>query len=62
VQAERFMTVKDAAERLGVTVNTVRRWVKDGRLRGNMPGGQKAGYRIPESDVERLLRGEKTGA
>jgi len=62
VQAERFMTVKDAAERLGVTVNTVRRWVKDGRLRGHMPGGQKSGYRIPESDVERLLRGEKTGA
>jgi excisionase family DNA binding protein len=56
-QNEPLLTVKDVAERFGVTVPTVRRWIKDGRIQGRMPGGQKAGYRIPASEVERLLRG-----
>lgn len=55
-QTEHLLTVKDVAARFGVTIATVRRWIKDGRLRARMPGGQKAGYRIPESEVERLLR------
>jgi excisionase family DNA binding protein len=58
-ETERLLTVKEVAERVGVTIATVRRWIKDGRLRGNMPGGQKAGYRIPASDVERVLRGQR---
>jgi len=50
--------VAQVAEQLQVTPKTVRRWLQEGRLRGVMLGGKRAGYRIPESEVERLLRGE----
>jgi len=56
MEDERLMKVKQVAERFGVRLETVRRWLKEGRLRGTMPGGTKVGYRIPESEVERLLR------
>lgn len=55
---ERMYTVKEAAERLKANPETIRRWLRDGRLKGVMPGGQKLGYRIPASEVERVLRGE----
>jgi excisionase family DNA binding protein len=35
----------------------VRRWIREGKLRATMLGGTKTGYRIPESEVDRLLRG-----
>jgi excisionase family DNA binding protein len=54
---ERVLTVREAAERLRVTEESVRRWLRAGRLRGVMIGGQRSGYRIPESEVERLLSG-----
>ncbi len=57
VANERVMTVREAAERLRVTEESVRRWLRSGRLRGVMIGGQRSGYRIPESEVERLLSG-----
>jgi excisionase family DNA binding protein len=37
---------------------TVRRWLESGRLKGYRPGGTKLGWRVPESEVERFLRGE----
>lgn len=51
-------TVKQVAELFGANEETVRRWLRVGRIKGVMPGGQKLGYRIPASEVERLLRGE----
>ena len=55
---ERMLTSKQVAERLQVTVITVQRWLHAGKLRGTkLPG--KAGWRVPESEVERLLRGER---
>lgn len=54
---ERMYTVKEAAARLGAKEETIRRWLRDGKIRGAMPGGQKLGYRIPVSEVERVLRG-----
>jgi excisionase family DNA binding protein len=55
---ERMYTVKQVAELFGANEETVRRWLRVGRIKGVMPGGQKLGYRIPASEVERLLRGE----
>jgi excisionase family DNA binding protein len=52
---ERMLTVPQVAERLGANPNTIRRWLREGRIKGVMPGGTKLGYRIPESEVERLL-------
>ena len=55
---EQFLTVPEAAERLRIHPQTVRIWLRTGRLRGNLVGGTKSGYRIPEAEVERKMRGE----
>ncbi|MSQ10133.1 MAG: helix-turn-helix domain-containing protein [Dehalococcoidia bacterium] len=52
-----LLTVSEAAARLGVSVVTVRRWLKSGRLRAVRIGPRRVC--IPRSDVEapRLERG-----
>ena len=57
MESERFLTVTEVAAILKANPQTVRRWLRDGRLHGVMPGGTKLGYRIPESEVRRLLEG-----
>ena len=48
-----MLTAEDVAERMGVSVYTVWRWVKSGQLRAYKPGKQ---YRIRQSDLEEFLR------
>jgi excisionase family DNA binding protein len=55
VMQGRFLTVAQVAERLQTTPDTIRRWIREGKLKAVMPGGAKLGYRIAEADVERLL-------
>jgi excisionase family DNA binding protein len=57
---EQLLTVQDVAVRLKITPETVRRWIRAGKLHGALPGGDKMGYRIAEREVTRLL--EQTGA
>lgn len=57
MEDERLLTVKEVAERLRANPQTVRRWLREGKLKGVMPGGEKLGYRIPTSEVTRLLSG-----
>ena len=52
---ERMLTVREVSERLNVPEATIRRWLRDGRLRGARLGGTRLGYRIAESDVERFV-------
>jgi excisionase family DNA binding protein len=52
---KRFITVQEAAEQLRVHPQTVRLWLRQGKLRGRLIGGRKSGYRIPASEIERLL-------
>ena len=52
---DRFMTVQEAAEQLRVHPQTVRLWLREGKLRGRLIGGRKSGYRIPVAEIERLL-------
>ena len=52
---EKFITVQDAAEQLQVHPQTVRVWLRQGKLKGRLIGGRKSGYRIPASEIERLL-------
>ncbi|MBV9579651.1 MAG: helix-turn-helix domain-containing protein [Chloroflexi bacterium] len=52
---DRFITVQEAAEQLRVHPQTVRLWLREGKLRGRLIGGRKSGYRIPASEIERLL-------
>ena len=52
---ENLLTVADVAKRLKVNNETIRRWLRQGRLRGVLLGGNKMGYRIPESELRRLM-------
>ena len=48
---QRLLTVREVAERLRSSPETVRRWLRQGKLRGFRPGGTKLGYRVPESEL-----------
>jgi len=56
-ERETYLTVEQAAERLGIHEETVRRWLRSHKLRGTLLS-ERAGYRIPASEVERLLTGQ----
>ena len=53
---ERLLTVREVAERLRSSPETVRRWLRQGKLGGFRPGGTKLGYRVLESELQRFLR------
>jgi excisionase family DNA binding protein len=50
---EEFLSPEAVGERLGISVYTVRRWIKTGQLRAFKPGKE---YRIQASDLEEFLR------
>jgi len=54
VDEERWYTVADIVEKLRVHEQTVRRWLREGDLRGYNFGG-KSGYRIRASDLEAFI-------
>ena len=49
------MRPKEACRVLGVSYVTLRRWIKEGKIRAVQTLGGK--YRIPESEVKRILSG-----
>jgi excisionase family DNA binding protein len=53
-----WITTQDIAEELDIHVETVRRWLRTGALRGIHVGG-KGGYRIRQSDLEEFLRSKE---
>ena len=55
VSGDEVLTVKEAAARLKLNPETIRRWIRDGRIRAVSLGSDRAGFRIPESEVLRLL-------
>lgn len=60
MEQDRFLRVEQVADRLQVHEETVRRWLRDGRLTGHLIS-RRAGYRIRESEVERFASGEIAG-
>jgi excisionase family DNA binding protein len=50
---EKFLTVEQAAERLGLKVVTIRSWIGR-REMGHVKLGKRA-VRVPESEIQRLL-------
>jgi excisionase family DNA binding protein len=52
---QRLLTVREVAERLRSSPETVRRWLRQGKLRGFRPGGTKLGYRVSEAELQRFL-------
>lgn len=59
VESERMYTVPEVADRLRLHQQTVREWLRNGKIKGVRLGGTKAGWRIPDSEVARVLRGEQ---
>lgn len=50
-----YMTVDETAARIGVHPQTVRRWLRSGKVLGTLIS-RTAGYRIPRDEVERVLQ------
>lgn len=57
---ERWYTVADIVDMLKVHEQTVRRWIKDGELRGYNFGG-KTGYRVKQGDLDTFLASRLEG-
>lgn len=53
---ERYLTVPEVAEQLRVGEETVRRWLRAGRLEGVLLS-RKAGWRVPQESVTKMLTG-----
>ena len=51
-----LITAKQAAEELGVSYETILRWLKDGKPISGFKIGQS--YRVRRADVNALLNGE----
>ncbi len=58
-ESQQMLTVPEVAELMRVSEQTVRTWLRTGRLKGIRPGGTKAGWRIPRDVVEALLKGDQ---
>ncbi len=57
---DELLTASEVAHRLKVHPETVRQWVRDGRLRAIRFGnGPRASLRIRASEVERFLNGDQ---
>lgn len=54
----RTLTVEEVAERLQLRPETIRRWIRNGRIKAVSLGSRKAGYRVSIEEVERIERGE----
>lgn len=48
-----YLTVRDIAQKLDVTADTIRRWLRTGKLKGTPLG--RAGYRIHENDFQLFM-------
>lgn len=53
-QVTQFVSVSEAALRLGVSAATVRRWIRAGHLAAVQPAGEQGLLRIPEAELDRL--------
>ena len=56
---ERLHTIREVADGLRVHVETVRRWIRDGRLPATKLG-DRSGYRIADADLRRFMDEMKT--
>jgi excisionase family DNA binding protein len=52
---EELLTIQEVAQRLRLNPETVRRWLNNGRIHGYKLGSDRAGWRIPASEIPRVL-------
>lgn len=60
MEHDEWLTVAEIAEKLKVHVETVRRWLRTGRLAGHNFGG-KMGYRVRARELEAFWQREMEG-
>jgi len=53
-----LLSVVQVADRLDVHIDTVRRWLRSGELRGILLG-DRAGWRVEEEELARFLAAHK---
>jgi excisionase family DNA binding protein len=58
---EKYLTTRQVAEHLQITEQTVRAWLRTGRLAGNRLGSTKVGWRIRASEIERFINESPAG-
>jgi excisionase family DNA binding protein len=58
---ERLLTVKQTAEKLQLKPATIRAWIRQGKIRAVYLGSDAAGYRVPLSEIERIIGVRKSG-
>lgn len=56
-----LLTVEEVAARLRLSQETVRRYIRGGKLRGVALGGRSAGYRIEDAELRRFLDEKRGG-
>jgi excisionase family DNA binding protein len=49
--------VRQAAELLQLSPLTIRAWIRRGKIRAVYLGSDAAGYRVPASEIERIIHG-----
>lgn len=59
VENERLLPLREGAERLGVSIWTIRSWVQKGRVTSHKLGGKRL---ITESEVARLIEESRVPA
>jgi excisionase family DNA binding protein len=52
---EKLLTVAQVAAQLHLNPETVRRWLRDGKIQGIAFGVGRGGWRIRESELQRFL-------
>lgn len=56
---DELLTVAEVAQRLKLHQETIRRWIREGKLTAIRLGRTQAGYRIRTSDLQLFLSGSK---
>lgn len=54
-ESDEWLTVTEVAQRLKLHQETIRRWIRDGKIRATNLGSTHAGYRIRTSDLELMM-------
>ena len=57
----RMLTTGEVAERLRVSEDTVRKWLRENRITAIKLGGPRAGYRITEAALAAFVARSTTG-
>jgi excisionase family DNA binding protein len=61
VSEARLLTVREVADRIRSSPESVRRWIRAGKLRAIRPGGTRLGFRVSEEDLNRFLAARVQG-